>query len=120
MPVLLMRGRGAIDDPASRKYVLPRYLGLCPEKLENARVAATRLRDDMLAYQKQCSANKDREGARFFKEEAADAMKMYRAACLLLPFYAREPRGDCPLRDLYEIGPEMFFHLTFLEMACAT
>lgn len=119
MPVLVKAGRGPIDDPPLPKYVLPHFFDLCPEKLETARVSATRHRDEMVAAQKQCGAEKDREGAKFFKEEAADAMKMYRAACLLLPWYTQDVGGDCPLRDLYEIGPELFWNLCFVEATCS-
>jgi len=51
-------------------------------------------RDQMLAFQKQLSS--DHEAARFFKQEARSALKLYRAACLLLGWIATEPPGDCP------------------------
>lgn len=51
-------------------------------------------RDEMLAFQKQNAS--DRVYARFFKEEAADALKEYRAACLLLPHFTHgDLPGDC-------------------------
>lgn len=75
-------------------------------------------RDTMLMYQKECGVQKDYEGAKFFKEEAAWAMKHYRAACLLVPFVCPNPPGDCPYRDLYEIGPELHPYLNYLEELC--
>lgn len=75
-------------------------------------------RDTMLMYQKECSARKDYEGAKFFKEEASWAMKHYRAACLLLPYVCPNPPGDCPYRDLYEVGPELYPYLVYLEDLC--
>lgn len=117
MPVAITRGRGGINDDPVPKYGLPCAYDLCPIKLEAYRKAAARRRDDMIALQKECGARQDREGARFFKEEAADALKEYRAVCLLLPWYTQEAGGDAPLRDLYEIGPELFPYLERAEGA---
>ena len=65
------------------------------EILNELRLAAISRQEEMLEFQKLCAKDKDIEGAKFFKEEAADARKEYRAACLILPHYGLS-RGDCP------------------------
>jgi len=94
-----------VDGEWVWKYRLPRYLptGIdAAETIDTARKAAVARRDEMLAFQKACGEARDREGAKFFKEEAADALKEYRAACLLLPLFMCEPPGDCPYKEEYE------------------
>lgn len=87
------------------KYRVPRYLSdgvASVEAIDLARKGAVSRRDEMLAFQKMCGEARDREGAKFFKEEAADALKEYRAACLLLPLFMSDPPGDCPYKEEYE------------------
>lgn len=117
MPLSGRATRGDIKDGLVEKYVLPEFFDLDPGFLEACRLAAIRRREEMATFKSECGKRGDRDGARFFKEEEADAMKEYRAACLLLPWYT-EARGDAPIRDLYEIGPELFPYLSRVERMC--
>lgn len=83
--------------------------------ISDQRILWMRHREEVLAFQKDCASRKDIEGARFFKEEAAHAMKHYRAACLLLPQVQNEVPGDCKFRDPYEFPPELWGALTYIE-----
>jgi hypothetical protein len=65
------------------------------DRLLDLRKWAVRERDALVAFQKECSARRDLDGARFFRQECQGAMKFYRACCLILPWYASEPPGDC-------------------------
>lgn len=56
---------------------------------------ATQLRDLYLGFQKQAGKDRDIDAARFFRGEAAEQMKLYRAATFLLPWYVSIPPGDC-------------------------
>lgn len=91
--------------------------GVC-EEISKQRRMWQKHRDDMLCCQKDAAKDRDFEGAKFFKEEASWAMKHYRAACLLLPKVCPNPPGDCPDRDLYEVGPELHPYLVYLEELC--
>lgn len=53
-----------------------------------------RFRDEMVSFQKMCG-KADRDGARFFGREAAEALKHYRACCHILSLAMRGPPGDC-------------------------
>lgn len=77
------------------KYRSPQYVSLDVDKLDQIRREAQRRREEMIELQKWCGKAGDRDGARFFREEAADAMKEYRAACLHLSKWACDPPGDC-------------------------
>jgi hypothetical protein len=52
--------------------------------------------DEMKALQKECGKNRDAENARFFKQEANEAMKHYRGCCLVLGHLLNSPPGDSP------------------------
>lgn len=71
----------------------------CAERVRAERIRWLRHREDILELQKVCGAARDREGARFFKEEASYALKCYRAACLLLPYVDANLPGDCIYRE---------------------
>lgn len=93
------------DNTLSWKCRVPYYLGGDADtggKINTVRKAAQARRDEMLTFQKECGSRRDAEGAKFFKLEAADALKEYRAACLLLPLFMCEPPKDCPYREEYE------------------
>ena len=78
------------------KIQVPDWLPSGPDvaaKVENIRLTSQLRREEMLQFQKQCSKD-DRDGARFFKAEATDALKEYRAACLMLPLFQANPPGD--------------------------
>lgn len=99
-----------VDNECSWKISLPPYMpdGESSADLVNdMRKAAVVRRDEMLAFQKACGASKDVEGAKFFKGEAADALKEYRAACLILPWLMAEAPKDCPVRESYEWPVEL-------------
>ena len=88
------------------------------EQISEQRKLWQKHRDDMLYFQKEAAKDKDYDTAKFFKEEASWAMKHYRAACLLVPYVCSNPPGDCPYRSLYEVGPELFPFLVYLEELC--
>jgi hypothetical protein len=67
------------------------------ETIDRRRKEALKHRELMLAFQKEAGKAGDRETAKFFKEEAAEAMKDYRGACLVLG-HLRTDLGDCPFR----------------------
>lgn len=77
------------------------------DNLMERRVAYLRRLEAMQEYQKFCAKQGDREGAKFFKEEVADARKYYLAACLLIPHVAAYYPGDCKLRDLGDFPLEL-------------
>jgi hypothetical protein len=63
-------------------------------RLDGMRKAAAQHRQDMLDYQKMCGKGGDRDGARFFKEEATHALKTYRGACYALGYVTGTSAGD--------------------------
>lgn len=77
------------------------------DKLMEQRVVHLRRLEAMQEYQKFCAKQGDRESAKFFKEEVADARKYYLAACLLIPHVAAHYPGDCKLRDLGDFPLEL-------------
>ena len=92
------------------KIKLPGYMPLhegCAGAVGNMRKTAAARRDLMIAYQKDCAKAKDIEGAKFFKEESADALKEYRAACLMLPLFDANPPGDCQYKPVWEWPVEL-------------
>lgn len=89
---------------------MPRFLPQCDgigEMLDVARREKAADRDHFLALQKEAGAARDRDMARFWKEEAADALKEYRALCLVIPYYVAQPPGDCPYRPEWEWPTEL-------------
>lgn len=96
-------------DPVT-KYRLPyNFIGdEAASRVAEHRAFWARHRDEMIGYQKACAASGDRDGARFFKDEAREALKHYRAACLLLPWVAAEYPGDCKLDEPYSFPEELF------------
>lgn len=64
------------------------------EPLSAIRRDATRFHALMTGYQKSCG-RQEAEIARYFRECAKEAMKSYRAACLLLGYFMADPPGDC-------------------------
>jgi hypothetical protein len=113
-----MSGRCDCGEPALLKYRLPMCFNLDAELLKKVRIEAIKRREEMCDFKKKTAAGGDREYAKFFKEEEADARKEYNAVCLLLPFYTQDVGGDCPQRDLYAVGPELFGHLCRVEIIC--
>jgi hypothetical protein len=80
------------DGKRVSRLAMCNFPTLSPDVVDQARKAAAARRDDMLSCQKEFG--KDREFAKFFKNEASDALKEYRAACLILGLVACEPPGD--------------------------
>ena len=113
-----LRSAAANETASAWKYSLACPAALCTNLdaavIEKQRVLWARHRDEMLVFQKQCGATKDIEGAKFFKEESRHALKMYRAACMLLPWYANEWPGDCKFVDPYEWPEELFDALDYI------
>ena len=90
--------RAEIAAHIRAKYVRQLFcFGVDAEVVDQRRKDALQRREQMLAFQKAAGAAGDRDTARFFKEEAAEAMKDYRGACLVLG-YLRTDLGDCPFR----------------------
>jgi hypothetical protein len=107
------------DKGSVTKCKVPEWMTLCPEKLAAARKAEIVLRDEMLAFQKEAGKNGDRAGAKFFKDEASEYMKRYRAACLLVPHYvAGDYPGDCKYVDAYNWPPDLFGALNAVIREC--
>lgn len=101
--------------------LLPR----CPEVIEalhDIRREEQAHREAMLGFQKACA--QDRETSRYFKGEAADALKFYRAACLLLGWVDAAAPGDCPTKKPadwpLEVIPQVVLVAGFADVrACA-
>lgn len=67
------------------------------DNLLGIRKLAQRFREEMLGFQKLCEKNRDIPLARFFRDQASEAMKHYRAACLVIPNFVSHPPGDCAI-----------------------
>lgn len=65
--------------------------------LETERRDAIATRDELLAAQKACAAERDYDGAKALKPFAQEQMRRYRAACLVLPWFTAAAPGDCPV-----------------------
>lgn len=77
-------------------------------KVDEMRRAAIIRRDECVAMQKECGAERDASGAKFFKGEATDALKEYRAACLVLGYLVGgPPPGDAPFKRVDEWPVEL-------------
>ncbi len=77
----------------------------------------TRFREEMLAAQRACGRG-DREGARFFGREAAQAMKEYRACCYILSVAMADPPGDCRgVQASLELAPYIDFAFALADLA---
>lgn len=70
------------------------------------------LHESLISEQKK---TKDREHAKFLKEEAREALKMYRAACLLIPWYTNDYPGDCKVSELRNAPKELLPYMCRLE-----
>lgn len=77
------------------------------EALNEIRRTAALHREAMLGFQKECGARKDVNGAKFFKEEAAEALKEYRGACVCIGILRPGWLGDCPEVESKAIPPEI-------------
>lgn len=77
------------------------------QRLDANRRAWIAHRDAMLVLQKACGSRGDKDGARFFKEEASEAMKTYRGCCAVLGAMFPDRRGDCPLVWPDDVAPEI-------------
>lgn len=73
------------------------------------------IRDALLVEQKAAG----REG-KIFRDEARSAMKIYRAACLLLPYVSDEYPGDCKLVPMWEFPPDLYHALNYVDGRVAT
>jgi hypothetical protein len=89
------------------KYRLPKFMSFDTGRIDAMRRAAIVRRDEWLAMQKEFGAARDADGARFCKGEATDALKEYRAACLMLGFLVVDPPGDSPYRPEWEWPVEL-------------
>lgn len=52
--------------------------------------------------------------AKFFKDEAKEDLKFYRAACLLLPQFTNEYSKDCKYIEPYDMPIELAYQLDYL------
>ena len=119
MPVYYERPRSASfgeGKPAPRYRLSYEFIGAdVADEVNATRIYYARHRDEMLAFQKECGAHGDKEGAKFFKDEARDALRHYRAACLLLPWVSGDLPGDCPEREPFYFPEELFGALEFVS-----
>lgn len=76
------------------KYQVPKFLTLNADVVDEQRRAAISRRDHYVAIQKEFGSAQDRDTARWAKDEAGDALKEYRACCLLLGHLLCDPPGD--------------------------
>lgn len=77
------------------------------EDLDRQRKEWQAHREDMLAFQKVLGKSGDREGAKWFKDEAAEAMKRYRGVCTVIGHIDPEWRGDCRWQTVEEVPEEI-------------
>lgn len=121
------RVRSRTDDKMMDKFQFSCLIGF--DKIERKYLEEQRKywishRDLMISFQKKAFNDwpEDKEHgkklAKFFKEEAAEAMKHYRSACLLLGQYG-SVLGDCTYRDTYEWSEELLPYLNRLELQAA-
>mgnify|MGYP000523576400 FL=1 len=89
------------------KYQVPRFISLCPNKVDSLRRAAVSRRDEFVSMQKDFGLARDRESARWAKDEATDALKEYRASCLVLGHLLCEPPGDSQFKPEWEWPVEL-------------
>src|SRR3990167_7407653 len=118
MPTHLIRSRTE-DHKSVEKWYFPRMFDVDPIKVEAIRKEYLKHRDEMLIFQKECAARGDRDGAKFFKDESREALKMYRASCLILPYYTSDHSSDCKLTDTYKFPPELWRALEFVVHVAA-
>ena len=59
------------------------------------RINAIKMRDAFLAAQKEAEKNRDFSAAKEASLEAKEYLKLYRAVCLYIPWFAANPPGDC-------------------------
>ena len=76
------------------KYEVPKFITLDADAVDAMRHGAILRRDEYIARQKEFGAMRDRESAKWAKDEATDALKEYRAACLILGNLLCDPPGD--------------------------
>lgn len=86
----------------SYKYRLSYYLPLHEMSIyfNDIRKEALARRDEMIVFQKENSS--DREYVKFFKEEAGDSLKEYRACCLIMGILVVDPPKDCSYKEYKE------------------
>ena len=84
------------------------------------RKAQSKLHDDLKTQQKQVAKTGDYEAARAISDEAKEALKRYRAACLVLGYCMGNPPGDSPyipmVRWSIDLVEELDALLYYLEL----
>lgn len=106
----------AVGETA-RRYKWPVCADSTPSSLScllAEKKKASQNRDEFLKYQKAAEKERDFDTARFFREEAAAQLKIYRAATFLLPWYTNEPPGDCRMMQPSEWPIELASQLDYL------
>ena len=111
------------DNEPVWKYGLPICMLVADDVvdvIDGVRRRAIQRRDEMLAMQKEFGAAGRRDDAKWAKTEATDALKEYRAACLIMPLFCCEPPKDCPYREEWEWPVELAPWLDFVvrEIEC--
>lgn len=89
------------------RYRFPADWEAARDRILDVRKKAIRLRDEMLAFQKAASRDRDFETARFFSDEAAHHLKHYRACTFLAPWLLNDVPNDCRLVDREEWAMEL-------------
>jgi hypothetical protein len=72
------------------------YFVLDAEVIDERRKEWAKRCDEAKTFQKEFGKQRDAENARFFKQEANEAMKHYRGCCLVLGHLLNNPPGDSP------------------------
>jgi hypothetical protein len=84
------------------------------ERLDAWRRDAIKDRDEFMALQKEFGAARDRETAKFFKECGAEALKVYRAICIVAGYLAGNEAGDRKLLEFKDWPRELRPHIRHL------
>lgn len=114
MPIYRTQPRNG-DEGSINKYTVSNDLEGADigERLMALRKDFVVQREELLALQKEWG--RDPNWGRFLKHEANDRLKLYRAACLLIPYVVTEPPGDCPWRPSWDFPPELWAPLDMVS-----
>ena len=101
------RSQSRSDSSEVWKVKTPQYLSWSSDKLLQKKKEITSHREEMLVWQKHFASLKDYEAARFFANEASDALKEYRGLCLILGNVLCDPPGDSPWKPEWDWPVEL-------------
>lgn len=95
------------DGEPVRKYEMPRFLSFDSDAVDGMRRDAVVRRDEFVLMQKEFASAGDRTSAKWAKDEASDALKEYRASCLVLGHLVCDPPGDSRFKAEWEWPVEL-------------